>query len=375
MAGAAIDCELRAQTGKRHVEFRLARQSDDAGIRRLLRESPMGGDISLSLEREPDYFTESRWIHSEKQTVIATEGQRVVCVGDCTIRSRYVNGKACSVGYLGSLRLDANAAGRFDILRRGYNFFREMQADAPADFYFTSIASDNLRAQKFLERGLPGMPAYEFVSEYVSLLLPVPGSGVQPATRDLISIPDFCPIINEHNSRYQFACCWSAEEMSRLEKLGLSEADFLTAKTAGGVIGGAVWDQRSFKQTVIHAYSRRLSRLRPLLNWIARVFGRPGLPDIGTPLAHAFASCLVADSNDSKSLIGVIDSLLVLARAKHCTFLTLGFAASDSRLACLRRHYRGREYRSRIYVVRWPGAGRPASDLDGRPIWPEVALL
>jgi len=69
------------------------------------------------------------------------------------------------------LRLDAAYAGRFDILRRGYQFFRELQADAPADFYFTSIAADNERARRLLERGLPSMPRYEFIGEFVTVLL------------------------------------------------------------------------------------------------------------------------------------------------------------------------------------------------------------
>ena len=95
-----------------------------------------------------------------KQTIVANEGGRVVCVGSCAIRERFVNGQPYRVGYLGGLRLDAPVKpDAIDILRRGYEFFRELQTDKPADFYFTSIAADNAPARKFLERGLPGMPA------------------------------------------------------------------------------------------------------------------------------------------------------------------------------------------------------------------------
>jgi hypothetical protein len=55
--------------------------------------------------------------------------------------------------------------------------------------------------------------------------------------------------------------------------------------------------------------------------------------------------------------------------------LTLGFASNDPRLASIRRHFRCREYVSRLYVVSWPGIGGTARELDDRPLAPEVALL
>src|SRR5437870_1327013 len=161
MAGAILERQLTTARTAR-IKFDLARPTDDAELRRLLRENPMPGRIALSLEREPDYFADAQFPGEVKQTIVARDGERLVSAGCCTIRRRFVNGTARRVGYLGALRLDARQGGRFDILRRGYEFFRKLQADAPADFYFTSIAADNERARKFLEHGLPGLPRYEF---------------------------------------------------------------------------------------------------------------------------------------------------------------------------------------------------------------------
>ncbi len=171
MAGTLLERELTTpRTGR--VRFEIATPEDDAEIRRLLRANPTPGRISLSFERERDYFADAHQPGETKQTIVARDGKGLACVGSCTIRSRFVNGAPRRVGYLGGLRLDSRQAGRFDILRRGYEFFRELQTDAPADFYFTSIAGDNQRARQLLERGLPGMPLYEFVGEFVTVLLP-----------------------------------------------------------------------------------------------------------------------------------------------------------------------------------------------------------
>src|SRR5690349_8686647 len=109
MAGTTLDRELKPPRSQR-LKFALATQTDDPDIRRLLRENPMRGQISLTLEREPNYFADALWPGTEKQTLIARENGRMVCVGSCTLRDRFVNGQSRRVGYLGGLRLDAPSA-------------------------------------------------------------------------------------------------------------------------------------------------------------------------------------------------------------------------------------------------------------------------
>lgn len=377
MAGTTLDRQLTTARTAR-VPFALARPADDADVRRLLRENPMPGQITLTLEREPDYFADAGLPGTEKQTVIANEGGRVVCVGNCSIRERFVNGQPHRAGYLGGLRLDARTAGRFDILRRGYEFFRELQADRPADFYFTSIAADNATARKFLERGLPGMPAYEFIGEFVTVLLPIENRAsihTEPEA-DALDFGELLEYLDKHGRDYQFAPRWSVAELSALQSLNLKADDFRVIRNGGRIIAcAALWDQRPFKQTVIHGYSTWLAMARPVVNFVARIIDRPRLPAIGSVLAHAFVSHLTVDLENPDALLALVTKLRMLAAQRGNEFLTLGFANNDSRLKILRRKFRVREYRSRIYVVRWPGLGGSARELDGRCLGPEVALL
>lgn len=384
MAGAILECELKpaVATG---VKFDLAGKADDAEIRRLLRETPMRGQISLSLEREPDYFADTGVPGELKQTIVARDAERVTAAGSCTIRQRFVNGKPERVGYLGGLRLDSKYEGRFDILRRGYEFFRELQTSAPADFYFTSIAADNLRARSFLERGIRGMPRYEFVGEFVTLLIPTRRSThVRTLADSYREIPqrfneqrDRCiEFLNEANAVFQFSPCWSADELSMLTTLGLSESDFCLRYTNGEISGcGALWDQRGFKQTVVRGYGRTLALARPGLNAAASITGQPRLPRVGEDLPHAFVSHLATTSCDASCLTNVLTELAVNARKRGIELLTLGFAANDFRLETICGQFRCRKYRSRIYIVRWPGIGGSARELDGRLMNPEAALL
>ena len=173
MAGTIFARELApARAGR--VEFTVATRADDADLRRLLRENPMAGAVRLSLEREPDFF--AGFGGAEQQTIVARERGRLACAGWCGFRERFVNGVPRRVGYLGGLRLAGEFAGRGEVVRRGYEFFGELQRERPAAGYFTSIAADNERALRLLERGLPGWPRYAWLADFVTVLVPVAGS-------------------------------------------------------------------------------------------------------------------------------------------------------------------------------------------------------
>jgi hypothetical protein len=359
--------EVRASV-KTGVNFNLATQADDPDIRYLLRNNPMPGAISLSFEREPNYFADADQPEETKQTIVAREQGRVVCVGYCTTRLRFVNGQPRRVGYLGGLRLDSSVAGRFDILRRGYEFFRALQSQSPADFYFTSIAADNHRARNFLERNPRGMPRYEFLGEFVTLLLPTEHQS--PTRRVSVTpihagsetgAPQLASALNKANQHFQLAPHWTAEQLTALRRLGLPDDDRFD--------GAALWDQRNFKQTVVRGYAPWLALLRPVINLVARLTGKPGLPAAGQILSHAFVSHVTSTD------FFFLNHLRIIAAQQGIEWLTLGFASDDSRLKTVRQNFRCREYHSRLYLVRWPDLGGSTADLDNRILAPEVALL
>jgi hypothetical protein len=425
MAGTIPERELSAaETGG--VSFSVATEQDEGEIRSLLRDTPMPGRISLSFEREPNFFADPNFPSEIKQTIVARDRGQLVCVGSCAIRPRYVNGKPRLVGYLGGLRLDARCAGRFSILRRGYGFFHQLQHDGPADFYFTSIAADNQGARTFLERGLAGMPRYEFICEFVTLVIStLVWRKSRSMTRNVVcpdSLDELLGFLNEHNSAYQFAPYWSAEELLTLHEPPIQHAAPTELGTGSGDIGsyrhgaptelftavhgpnacakrnepfqepglhasnlcvvrndqqlqacGALWDQRQFKQVVVRGYSTVLAKVRPALNFFSSLTRQPRLPAVGETLSIAFASHLA--SKTDASLLHLIQQLANSARRRGIELLTLGFASNDPRLEIIRQNLRCHQYRSRLYVVSWPGIGGTARELDNRLLAPEVALL
>ncbi len=155
--------------------------------------------------------------------------------------------------------------------------FASFQTEAPADFYFTSIAEDNLHGRKFLERGLAGMPQYEFIGEFVTVLLSaVRGTSARPQQESDVSFTDeIIDRLNEHNRFCNSPPNWSTDDLTALERLGLQSNNFHFIRERGRIVAGAaIWDQRTFKQTVVRGYGSSLASLRPMFNlgayfWLA----------------------------------------------------------------------------------------------------------
>lgn len=377
MAGAAAARELNNTAAPR---FALATPADDAAIRRLLRENPMRGAVSVAFEREPEYFRGVNLAGAVDQTIVAFGGSHVVCMGRCSLRECWVDGVAQRVGYLAELRLGAAARGRFGIVRDGYRFFHARQRENPADFYFTSIAADNARARRFLESGARGLPHYEFLAEMDTLLVSVPrrphNAKLRLETARPENIPALLRVLNEQGQRHQLAAVWTVENLRALERHGLPLERFLLAWDGGEVaVCGALWDQRAFRQIVIHGYSSLLAMARPLLNAASPLLDTPRLPRVGSALAHAFLSPLACAEGGEAMLPDFVEAAFAPAAGRGVEFRPLGVPASDPRICALRRRFSTRSWRSRLYRVAWPDSAPAAFTTRDAMFLPEIGLL
>ena len=403
MVGTPVDGQLVAPRAcsRRGVRFALATPADDAAIRRLLRDNPMPGPISLTLEREPDYFSGANIGGARDQVIVAFEDDRLVCMGRCTTRDSWVNGQLRRVGYLAELRLDARAYGRIDLVRDGYRFFHCLQETDPADVYYTSIAADNERARRLLERGLPGLPRYGHIGDLTTLLIATRRSWLQLLPRrnsssaarsnrnasttqsseektgvcwNSATAEELTTFLNDTGSQRHFPPAWTPVAIQDLAKHDLPLESFGVIRECGEIVAAAaLWDQRRFRQIVVRAYAPALVCARPLINLAGAVLATPLLPKLGSVIPHAFLSPCATRPGYENVLPELVAAFISRAAACGADYLTLALPSGDSRLTSLQRRFRCRVYRSRLYRVTWPGT--PEFALDDRAVLPDVALL
>ncbi|HET9552787.1 MAG TPA: hypothetical protein VFP50_07455, partial [Anaeromyxobacteraceae bacterium] len=152
------------------VQMEPARPGDEPALRRLLRESPFAGAVSLSLEREPD-FQLAAAVEGDRHDVVVARAPdgRVEGLASRSVRTAWVNGRPARLGYLGQLRAGAGGRGRVRLLRHGFRLLDAARRPDELPFDLTSIVSDNLPARRLLEAGLPGFPTYRPLGELVTL--------------------------------------------------------------------------------------------------------------------------------------------------------------------------------------------------------------
>lgn len=378
MTGAATADAATADMTLREG-FALAGARDDAEMRALLRRSVMPGAVHVAFTREPDYFAGVGLAGAVDRTLVHRRDAQLDGVARLSTHTLHRNGFARRIGYFGELRLAPDAAHSARILRDGYSRLREfVQADA-LDGCFTSIATDNARARRVLECGRRfGLPAYTPLIDLVTLLLPVHGhvstparrADATPATRD--ELADF---LNTNAQTAQLTLTWDDARWDALSEHGIGPEHFFVIRDSGRIVAaGAIWDQRAFRQTVVVGYEGALRWSRPFVNVLARAGLAPTVPTPGDVLAQG--SILGGTVSHEMHWPALWHALRAEAARRGLQWLLIARDASDAQLPAMRATgRRAREYRTRLYDVRWPDMPAWPDAWDARPFRPEVGLL
>ncbi len=356
------------------VSFHLASAADEDEVRRLLRDNPIGGDYALSLEREPDGLAGAGLGEERKTVILARCEQTGAAIGLCerVVRPSFVDGRRALLPYLGALRVAASHRHRLSILKGG---FRAVHAHGylpdELPFALTSITADNAPARRILTAGLAALPHYEPISDYVTFVFrprrqPL-DNGIGRATEaDLDHLAQF---LQRTLSRHQFAPAWTAFA------LGAIGADNIIVHRTGDAITGclAIWDQSSFKQTVVRGYPRGVALARPMINMLAPILGRPQLPAVGTRLGLVYLSALGVEDDRADILVKLLGAALDLASLRGHDAAALGLDSRHPWLRVLRRDLPNVTYRSELYCV--TAHGKAVVLQPERLTMPEIGLL
>ena len=369
------------------IAIRPARTGDDPGLKALLRDLPFAGTVRLSLEREPSFFTAAAVEGSPHHAFVGDAGDgRLAGLFTRAVRPVWLDGEPARLGYLGQLRKAPGVVLSRRHLRQGFAACEATRTADELPFDLTSIVADNAPARKLLERGLPGLPVYRPWTELVTVAIaaarrprPLP-AGVRRADAELL--PTVARRLAGELSRRQLAPAWNPVNLSRCPDLAASDFLVTVEHDHGGprVTGClALWDQRSFKQTVVRGYAPWLARLRPLLAPALRLAGRPALPPPGRALAMGFLSHEAVPLDQPEELLTLVEGARRLAAGRGIELVVLGLTRQDPRLSLLLRRLPARTYDSVLYLVhpRSSGAERAAAAAAGsnRPPHAEVALL
>jgi hypothetical protein len=363
--------------------FDLARPADDAAIRRLLRRQAVPGRVSVTFEREPEFWKGCAVTGMDSQVLVArtVAAGEIVGVACRSVRDVFVNGRPLRLGYLGQLRVDERFRGRW-MMSRGFSLLHRLHEEDPVPAYLTSIIGGNSEATGVLvHRPRRLFPKFHPVAHYSTLALDLRRRKAPLAcdasivAGDPDSVDEIVSFLQTHGARRQFFPIWTAARLRDLAGFGLGIEDLRIARRDHEIVGVmGLWDQTAYKQTVVQGYSGWLKAAAPLWNSSAALFGRNALPRPGEELRSAYASLICVANDDTAVFAGLLREIYNLAASRGFSHLLLGLDARDPLLR-VARDYAHVLYPSRFYLAAWPDGGHLHEQLDHRSTGVDAASL
>ena len=318
---------------------RDATPSDNEALIELAAASPMRGDLTLRMDRGPDFFALHRGEEEPpKVGVVDRAGRPVGCVAVIE-RRVYLNGVEAITGYAGDLKvhpLHRDTAIADALSRYAADECRSLPPSAPT---LMTVLAGNRAMEKRLSgpRGLPCFRKLATIRTHSVGILWRRRIGatnqVEVRRADWRDIDDMTALWRGVAPARQFAPVIDALRFAALidSSPGLDVSSYLLARGRDGRLLGfaAVWDQSSMKQMYVESYSRRLRLIRSCFNTFAPLLGSEPMPRTGEPLRHrtVFHICVPPGTPD------VLRAILVTAhndlRHSRCSFLNIGLDTRD----------------------------------------------
>ena len=372
-----------------NFSFQLATDRDDADLRHLLATNAMPGRITMTFEREPNYFVGCETMGRSWQVLIGRHqpSGEVAAVLCRATQPRFVNGQIVEIGYLGQLRVAEKYRGRW-VLLHGIAALRELDADGRVSTYLVAISDENRIARGILvDHPRSQFPAMREIGRIYTLgiILSKPWttlslfhrsrSSAQVERGSLARLGEIVAYLGHQGAHRQFFPVYEKTSLSGPATRGFQVEDLLIARQAGeirGVLG--LWDQSGYKQSVVQSYDKSLRRIRPLYNLAARAVGVQSLPAPGDHILSAYASFICVTDDDPHIFALLLGRAYRLATERGYAYLMLGLVERDPLLPTARR-YPHISYHSSLYTACWQGARALNAALDDRVPYIEIAAL
>lgn len=365
---------------------RLASESDNVALIDLAAACPMEGDLSLRIDRAPDFFALNR-LEGDQWKVAVVDGPAgdpVACVATAERRA-WMHGRPVTMIYAGDLKVhpDFRDTRTADALERFVaDTARETAGDRTPVLLTVLAGNAAMERRAPGPRGLPRLHRFATLHSFSIPLLwrrPVDGAldlHVQRATAD--DLEEMAALWSTIAPMRQFSRVLDAEGLARWvggAAPGLEIDDYLLARDRRGTLLGFVgmWDQRALKTLRVLRYSPTLSMLRGLVTVVAPFVGAAAPPEIGAPLHYATAVHLCVPLDRADVLRALVLATYDQMRGSDRVFMNVTLDAREPIVAAL-RGLLATPTAIHAYATTPRGAwDGPA--LDDRPLHFETALV
>ena len=152
------------QIQNKKYRYEAAEEKDGEKISELLEKTAFEGDISLIYAKRPNAITSINYDADKSIAVVGRDisNEEIKGVGICQIYKTLVNGIEENTAYLGGLRVEKGAV--LNIFN-AYKIIETFVKENDVKYTYTTILTDNTKAQKMLTKKRKSMPYYIKISD------------------------------------------------------------------------------------------------------------------------------------------------------------------------------------------------------------------
>lgn len=330
-------------TRNNRYEICLASNKDTEEIRQVFESDHFGGGIEVQFLRNPDPYA-SMQMEGERAVIVLLKDKscenKVIGVGACIIRRSYIGGEIKRTGYLTGLKILPEFRKKVRCIPQCYKFLYE-NTRGLVDVYFTTILSDNIYAQKLLEKKRKNMPRYLCLGNYSVYCFKAHCRKDKRYSIVKGKKEEFEEFYKTHTRHMNFT---SAD----FHLASLKNEDFYGLYKKEHLIGvGAVLDQNSYKQYIIKGYNGIYKYLSKLPT---KLLGYPSFPKVNKPVNYGCISFLFVNDKKREAAGYFIKQLCEIN--DNYDFLMLGLHEEDplNETVKIIKHVK---YQSKVYLVSW----------------------
>ena len=345
-----------------------------------LSKIPLEGQISLSLERCPDFFAGAMVQNEAVEVNLCcdrSQGNRIAAVFSTGRRQQFVDGQIAWVRYLSDVRILPEYQGRRPLRMINDHIIAREQSQ-PSAVVQSVMFSDNRAMNGVIRRRLSRIVRPEYLWFYdlgiyrtsaVSLATGIRRHHCQHTVRraepdDITAMQSFFDAEapgKQLYPRYRF------DQLDEPQYSGLKIGDYFLACDGEEIIGiTGIWDQHLYKQTRIAGYSGTLRWSRPIVNVLSRATTGFSLPPPGTELRYFYLHTIVTKENSVAIFRDLVTHIHSSYRGGDYMYFLCGLFTHDPLLRVLDEFRSRRDVTAQHYQV--------SSNELQRPLSPEMPL-
>jgi GNAT superfamily N-acetyltransferase len=299
------------------IVVRAASAEDNEALLKLFRRCPMQADISLTIERDPDFFALSR-ARGDTDTYIAEiDGALIGCLSAWR-RDAWIGRQPGRVCYIGDLRVSPEHRRRGVALQLG-KAMRNFQSELPVVPYLLATGDGNSAVAPVAAAfGAVGQPIARLTSWQ---LLPVVrlklSTAMDIGAAEERDLGELTRLLDEFYRSRDFAPVFGDGGLQRLiaSSPGANLSDYLVARRKGRLLAVlGVWDASAVKRTRIVAMPLWLRGLCAIGRGASRLAPLPPFPRQGTLLHFRYIRHAAFASGEALALQNLVRGAMNAAR-------------------------------------------------------------